>query len=217
MIEAALYNNCHLFITQSVLYVYGDQKGDWVDENSTIPTHQASIIQSAVDMEQLVRDVMIERDLPAILLRNGSFYCYDSAQTQAMFELTKAGAYPVMGDGEVYWNIINVDDAANVVLKAVENYSNGLGQIFNVCDDEPVLSRNLLNFVAEALGSEKPRHIPVSQAESSLGSHLVEILLASARCKNQLIKEKLGWTPHYSTYREGYLAEIEKWLQTGDM
>jgi nucleoside-diphosphate-sugar epimerase len=217
MIEVALYNNCHLFITQSVLYVYGDRKGDWVDENSSIPTHQASIIQSAVDMEQLVRDAMIERDLPAILLRNGSFYCYDSAQTRAMFESTKAGTYPVMGDGEVYWNIINVDDAANAVHKAVENYKNGLGHIFNVCDDEPVLYRDLLNFVAETLGSEKPRHIPVSQAESSLGSHLVEILLASVRCKNQLIKEKLGWAPRYSTYREGYSAEIDKWLRTEEM
>ena len=211
MIEAALRNKGDLFITHSVTFVYGDRNGDWVDENSPIPTQQASIIQSAVDMEQIVKEAIVKRDLPAILLRNGSFYGHDSGQTQVMFELTRLGSYPVMGDGEYYWNNVNVNDAANAMLKAVENYTNGLGQTFNVCDDEPVLYRDLLNFVAEALGAESPHHISVSQAESALGSHLAEVLLASVRCKNQLIKEKLDWTPQYPTYREGYPAEIEKW------
>lgn len=217
MIEAALRNKCDLFITQSVTFVYGDRNGDWVDEKSPIPTQQASIIQSAVDMEQIVREAIAKRDLPAILLRNGSFYCHDSEQTQAMFEMTRMGSYPVMGDGKFYWNNVNVDDAANAMLKAVENYTNGLGHTFNVCDDEPVLYRDLLNFVAETLGAEAPNHIPVSQAESALGSHLVEVLLSSVRCKNQLIKEKLDWTPQYPTYREGYPAEIEKWLHMIDL
>jgi nucleoside-diphosphate-sugar epimerase len=214
MIEAALRNKGDLFITHSVLFVYGDRNGDWVDEGSPIPTEQASIIQSAVDMEQIVREAVAKRDLPAILLRNGSFYCHDSGQTRAMFEMTRTGSYPVIGEGEFYWNNLDVDGAANAMLKAVENYKYGLGHTFNVCDDEPVLYRDLLNFVAETLGAGAPGHITVSQAESAMGAHLVEVLTASVRCKNQRIKEILDWTPQYPTYREGYPAEIEKWLRT---
>jgi len=214
MIEAALRNKGELFLTHSVLFVYGDRDGAWVDESSPIPTRQASIIQSAADMEGIVGEAVVKRDLPAILLRNGSFYAYDSGQTRAMFEMTRAGSYPVIGEGHFYWNNVAVDDAANAMLMAVENYKNGLGHTFNVCDDEPVLYRDLLNFVAETVGAEAPDYIPLSQAESAMGSHLVEVLSASVRCKNQRIKEKLGWTPQYPTYREGVPAEIEKWLRT---
>lgn len=213
MIEAALRNKCDLFVTHSVTFIYGDRNGDWVDESSPIPAKQASILQSAVDMEQIVQKATTERDLPAILLRYGSFYSIDSGQTKAMFENIQTGSYPMFGSGNMYWNIIHVDDAANAVLKAVENYKNGLNRFYNVCDNEPVLYRDLLNYVAETLRAKPPISIPVTQVESSLGSHLAEVLLASVRCKNHLIKERLGWMPQYPTYREGYRAEIEKWLR----
>jgi nucleoside-diphosphate-sugar epimerase len=213
-LEAALRNRCELYLTHSVLLAYGDRNGEWVDENTPLSTQQASILQSAADLEHIVRKAINERDLPAIILRYGSFYCYDSAQTQAMFEMTRQGIYSMIGDGSMYWNNIHVDDGANAVLKAVENYTHGVGQTFNVCDDEPVRLRKLLNYVAEMLGAKKPGSIPASQAEAALGAHIVEFLLASVRCKNRLIKERLNWSPKYPTYRQGYRAAIEKWLSS---
>jgi nucleoside-diphosphate-sugar epimerase len=196
MVEAALRNKCDLYVQQSVTFIYGDRNGDWVDENTPIAARQASVLQSAVDMEQIVQEAITEHDLPTVILRFGTFYSYDSAQTQTMFEMTRKGFFPLIGNGAVNWNIINVDDAATAVLKTIENYKNGLGQTFNACDDEP-----------------EPIRIPLFLAKLLLGSHIVDVLLASVRCKNQLIKERLNWTPEYPTYREGYRAEIEKWLQ----
>lgn len=213
MVEAALRNKCDLYVQQSVTFTYGDRNGDWVDEDTPLPARQASVLQSAVDMEQIVQKAIAEYDLPAVILRFGTFYSYDSAQTQTMFELTRKGFFPLIGNGAVNWNIINVDDAASAVLKTIENYKNGLGQTFNVCDDEPVTYRELLNYVTEMLGARKPIRIPLFLAKLLLGSHIVEVLLASFRCKNHLIKERLNWTPQHPTYREGYQAEIEKWVQ----
>jgi nucleoside-diphosphate-sugar epimerase len=198
-----------------VTFIYGDRQGEWVDEASPLPSRNARIIASAVDMEQLVRAAVADRSLPAIILRYGSFYCSDSAQTRALFELTRAGSYRMIGDGAIFQNNIHVDDAAQAVLKAVDHYQESLGQTFNVCDDEPVLSRDLLTFVAEALKAGKPARISLSEAEASMGPYLVELLQASVRCRNGLVKERLAWTPLYPTYREGYRAEIEKWLHTG--
>lgn len=128
-----------------------------------------------------------------------------------MFEMTGRGLFPRIGRREVYWNLIHVDDAARAVLAAVENYRDGLGQTFNVCDDEPVTVRDLLEFIAGALGARKPVRVPVFLAKWVMGSQVVEVLLRSVRCKNDLIKERLGWQPQYPTYRQGMADAIEKW------
>jgi 2-alkyl-3-oxoalkanoate reductase len=214
MVEAALHNNCDLYLQQSVAFIYGDQNGAWVDETSPLPVQQVNILQSAVDMEKIVQEAMVERGLPAVVLRFGAFYSYDSAQTQAMLAMTQKGFFPLIGDGEVYANFINVDDAANAVLSSIENCKNAIGQTFNVCDDEPVTYRELQSYLAEKLRARKPFRMPRFLARLMLGSHTVEFLSASVRCRNHLIKERLGWAPQYPTYREGYPAEIEKWLQT---
>jgi 2-alkyl-3-oxoalkanoate reductase len=142
------------------------------------------------------------------------FYGHDAAHTQGMFSGLRRGAYPVIGSGANYWNLIHVDDAAAAILNALANYTAGLPHgIFNVCDDEPVTYRELLNFLAQMLGARKPLKIPAFLGRWLLGSHTADYLLASMRCRNQRIKEILGWQPRYPTYREGYQAEIEKWLE----
>lgn len=108
--------------------------------------------------------------------------------------------------------MLNVDDAANAIVKTIEHYQNGIGHTLNVCDDEPVLYQDLINFIAERLEAAKPRHIPVWLAKLLLGSTSVNTLLASIRCKNQAFKEKIGWQPQYPTFRQGIAAEVERWL-----
>lgn len=211
LVEAAVRNKCALYLQQSVAFVYGDRNGEWVDESTPLPARQLSIIQSAADMEGIVQNAIAERKLPAVILRFGMFYSHDSSQTQAMFEMMQKGLFPVIGSGSVYWNPINVDDAARAVLRAVENSSNALGQTLNVCDDEPVAYQELVDHLAQALGARRPMHLPRFVANLSLGSHVVDSLMSSVRCKNQRIKQALSWQPQFPTYREGYRSEIEKW------
>jgi len=212
MVEAAVRNQCELFVQQSVTLIYGDRNGDWVDEGTPVSPRQASVVQSAVDMEKTVQNAIDKKSLPGIVLRFGSFYSYDSAQTQGMFEMTRKGFFPIIGDGAFYWNPIHVNDAANAILKTVENGQKSVGYTFNVCDDAPVLFKELLPFIAKTLCARKPMQVPLFLAKWMLGAHVVDVLTASTRCKNQLIKERLNWSPQYPTYREGYQAEIEKWI-----
>jgi nucleoside-diphosphate-sugar epimerase len=214
MVQAALRNNCDLFLTQSVSLIYGDHGDGWIDENTPIPAQQPAVLQSAVDLEHIVQAAVSEQGLPAIVLRFGRFYCYDSAQTRGMFERVQQGRFPVIENGAAYRSLIHVDDAANAVLKALENYENGLGQIFNVSDDEPVSLRDQIDFIAGLLGAGKPAHVSASMARRTMDPGSIEMLLTSIRCKNQLVKQTLNWAPKYRSYREGYRAEIEKWRQS---
>ena len=214
LVEAAIRNKCKLYVQQSVTLIYGEQNGDWVDEESSIPAKQPSILESAVDMEQIIQDAIQQHDLPAITLRFGSFYSHDSAQTQAMLQLVQKGFFPIAGDGQVYWNLIHVDDAASAVATAVDNYQAGLGETFNICDDEPVYYSELMRFIAETLGARKPVRFPRFLNNLMLGSHVAGAIFASARCKNVKVKETLEWKPRFESYREGYRSVIGKWLES---
>jgi nucleoside-diphosphate-sugar epimerase len=213
LVGAALHNNCRLYLQQSITRIYGDHDAEWVDESTPLPEKQLDVIQSAADMEQIVRDAATQKGLPATILRLGIFYSYDSAHTQAMFQLIPRRFYPIVGAGHGYWSLLNADDAATGVCQAVKQPEACIGQTFNVCDDQPVQYGDLMAFIAATLGAPQPRHIPVWLARWLLGKLTVEPLLASSRCKNEHFKNQTGWRPEYPTYREGMPAEIEKWSQ----
>jgi len=98
---------------------------------------------------------------------------------------------------------------------AVENRDGNTGEVFNACDDEPVTFGDLANYISKTVGARRPSHIPPFLARAALGPHTVDVLLASVCCKNHKIKERFDWKPQYPTYREGYKAEIERWLKEG--
>lgn len=211
LVAAALYQRPKYFLQQSVSFIYGDRNGDWVDETTPLPQKQVDILQSAVDMEQTVHRAESE-GLPATILRFGRFYSHDSAHTQAMFRMVRKRLSPVIGSGDFYWNLIDVDDAATAVTKVVDNFDACLNRTFNIGDDEPVLFETYLNFVADTLGAGSPFHIPVWLARLALGASLVDALMASVRYNSEGLKELTGWEPQNPTYRQGIAAEVKKWL-----
>jgi len=210
LVGAALRNNHEFYVQQSITLLYGDRGGDWVDESAPLPEKQVDILRSALDMEDIVRQAEDE-GLPGTILRFGTFYSHDAAHTQAMFQAVKKGFFPVIGDGNMYWNLINVHDAASAVAVAVEKRATCLKQTFNICDDEPVLSNAYLDHIAARLEARSPFHIPPWLAKLMLGASLVDALLASVRCRNARFKDMTGWEPEYPTYREGIAAEVDKW------
>ena len=211
LVQAALRNHARLYVQQSVTFIYGDHGADWVDENTPVPAQPGGILQSAVDMEQIVRRAAQEQGLPAAILRLGMFYCYDSAQTRSILDSARRGAFPVIGNGEAYWSQIQVDDAARAVVSAVDNSAQAAGATYNVCDNEPAPYHEVATFLAQALGARPPKRMPAVLARLLVGSLTVGTLTTSLRVRNRLIDEQLGWRPQYPTYREGYRAEIQKW------
>ena len=64
-----------------------------------------SLLESAVDMERLVRAASREGGLQAVILRLGMFYCHDSAQTRSLVNAARRGLMPIIGSGEAYWSL----------------------------------------------------------------------------------------------------------------
>jgi nucleoside-diphosphate-sugar epimerase len=208
LLEAAEKNNFKLYVQQSLTALYGNQNGGWVDKKSKVSLKLPQSVKSSVEMEKLVTSASV----PSIILRFGTFYSFDSSLTVSTFDMVKKGMFNIIGDGNVYWNLINVDDAADAVVKTVNNGENNKGKTFNICDDEPVLYKDVISFIAEKLDAERPGTIPIAKAEQMLGSGILEYLLTSYRCSNKKAKEELDWQPVYPDYKTGYTHEIDKWF-----
>jgi nucleoside-diphosphate-sugar epimerase len=213
LVDAAARGGARLYIQQSVLFVYGDRRGELMDEASPIADRLAPILESARDMEEIVHGAS-RNGLATVILRFGSFYSHDSAHTRILFEMTRRNRSVLIGRGTNYTNPIHVDDAAEAVALALEKRETLAGDVVNVCDDEPATARAVSEFIAEELKARGPRNLPLFVARLVLGPHLVGAVTASVRCSNRKAKERLGFRPTYPTYREGYRAELQKWRQS---
>lgn len=211
MLAAARGAQAELFLCQSLLGIYLDRAGTWLDETVPAPRQPGGVLQSAVDMEMMVEEANEQDDLPTAILRFGMFYSADSAQTVAMLAGLSRRRFPLIGDGQVFWNLIHVDDAAAAIVAAVERRQQVVGRVIHISDEEPVQMATLLEFLAAKLGAGPPLSLPLFLARLMLGGHVLDYLLASFRNRNQLAKELLGWQPRYPSYREGYPATIERW------
>ena len=80
----------------------------------------------------------------------------DPVHTKNTLDMIKRGNYNIIGDGNVYWNLVNLDDAADAVVKAVNTSEINIGRTFNICDDKPTLYKDIVAFIAEKLNADTP-------------------------------------------------------------
>lgn len=208
LVAAALESGCRLYVQQSVTFLYGDRKGEWVDETAPVEPIPG-ILKSAFDMERIVRDAQRSRALPAAILRCGMFYAHDSAQTRLVLDMTEKGQAPVVGEGKAWWNLVHLDDAAAAFAAAVDKPGAAAGRTLNICDGAPVRYGDLQAGLSEMLGAKRPRKMPRLLARMFLGGHAIDFMEASVRCANQAAREVLGWSPVYPTWREGFRQVLE--------
>lgn len=190
-----------VFYCQSSLsFVYGDHGGAWVDETSPIQPNRFT--KSARVAEELFLTAS-HPSLRGISFRFSLFYHQDSWHTGTMIHEVSKRRFPILGEGDYYWNFVHVEDAASALLTVVENQDKISGrQVMNVVDDTPVLCRDFLDFLAGLLRVHPPTRIPLFVARLALGTDLVSSVTASVRCRNHLLRST-GWRPMYSSYREG--------------
>jgi nucleoside-diphosphate-sugar epimerase len=75
--------------------------------------------------------------------------------------------------------------------------------VWHIVDNELVEVRTFLKEFAARLGAPAPRRVPVWLARWLAGEQAVEYFTRSTRTTNARFRRDFGWTPRYSTYREG--------------
>lgn len=178
--------------------VYGQTDGSDVDEDSTTepPTATAKVLREA---EELLLRAAAERRVPAVLFRVAGIYGPDRGHWLKSF---LAGSARMDGDGSRFLNMIHRDDLVDSVLAALERGKPGC--IYNVADDEPVRQRDLFAWLADRLDRPLPPPAETSASAGGKGRG------GSRRILNRRLREELGVTLRFPTFREGFESELAR-------
>lgn len=172
--------------------VYGDWGGQWVDEESPLRGSSPRSIQR-IEAER----AWLASGLPVQVFRLGGIY----GPGRSPLESVKNGtAHRIHKPGQVFGRI-HVEDVAGVIAASITRPESNI--IYNVCDDEPAPPQDVVAYAAALLGVEPPPEIAWDMAKNALSPMARSFYDDNKRVSNRRMKERLGYTLLYPTYREG--------------
>lgn len=173
--------------------VYGDRRGGWVDEDGALePVNERSRWRVAAERAWLATG------LPVMVFRLAGIY---GPGRSAFDRLREGRAQRVVKEGQLF-SRIHVDDIATVLRAAM---AHGVaGRTYNLADDEPAPPEDVIAYGAELLGVPVPPAVPFEEA--ALSAMARSFYAESKRVSNRRIREELGVTLAFPTYREGLAA-----------
>ena len=177
--------------------VYGDRRGDWVDETSDCtPATERGKWRLAVEREWLA--YWHETGLPVHIFRLAGIY----GPGRGPFAKLRAGtARRIVKPGQVF-SRIHVEDIATVLEASIARPHPGV--VYNVCDDEAAPPEDVIAHAASLLGLPVPPEEPFETAEMTPMAR--SFYAESKRVSNARIKSELEVELAYPTYREGLAA-----------
>lgn len=178
----------------STIGVYGDHGGAWIDE--TTPAYPTNIRSRwRLDAEKSWLDLARRTGVRAEVFRLPGIYGPGRGPLEAV---RKGTARAIVKPGQVF-NRIHVDDIANVLAAAIARPTEH--SIYNVSDDEPAPSQDVIAYAAAQLGLPAPPSIPFDSAD--LTPMARSFYSECKRISNARIKSALGVTLLFPTYRDG--------------
>ncbi len=174
----------------STTSVYGVDDGRVVDED--FPCAPSSLRgQRRLAAEQAWQAL----PLPAHIFRLSGIY----GPGRSVFDTIRAGrAQRIQKPGHMF-NRIHVADVAQTLLASFLRPAPG--RVYNLADDLPAPSADLVTYGCSLMGVEPPPEIPFDEAE--LSPMAQEFWADNKRIDNGRIKRELGVSLLYPTYREG--------------
>jgi dTDP-4-dehydrorhamnose reductase len=179
--------------------VYGDRAGGWVDE--TMPTEPSGERgRRRVVAEAAWRALGERSGIPVQIFRLAGIY----GPGRSVLDALRAGtARRIVKPGQVF-SRIHVADLATVLEASIARPHTGA--IYNVCDDAPSPADEVIAYAAALLGVAPP---PLEDFASAALSPMARSFYDdSKRVSNRRIKEELGVSLRYPSYREGLKALI---------
>jgi nucleoside-diphosphate-sugar epimerase len=196
---AKLLGRVHWLGYLSTTGVYGDQDGGWVDEDTPPRPGQPRSIER-LSTERAWQALGLQGGAAVDIFRLPGIY----GPGRSAIDQVKAGmARRVDKPGQVF-SRIHVEDIAGTVLMAITQPH--AGTIYNVADDLPASTVDVVAFACELLGKPAPPVIPWQQAASEMSAMARSFYAENRRVRNDRIKNELGVVLRYPTYREGLRA-----------
>ncbi|MGZ0173846.1 MAG: SDR family oxidoreductase [Planctomycetales bacterium] len=171
---------CGRFIHISSTSVYGQQEGEWVDEESPCESKtESGEICLAAERLVLGRFADEATSEQGTVLRLSGIYGPDRLLSR--IDALK-NAQPLPGPQDGWLNLIHVDDAAVTVTSCADSESPE--DVYLVSDDRPVLRGDYYRLLAKLVDAPEPVFDPTAVARHSRG--------INKRCRNRRLRDELG-------------------------
>jgi len=174
--------------------VYGQQDGEWVDEDSPAEP-QGFSGQYIREGERLLEDSTFEN----ITVRLGGIY---GPERTRLIESVRDGDAVISDGAPRYLNLNHRDDCAAALEHVL--FLDNPAPVYLATDGTPEDRAVILRWIANELGVPEPPVVPESEAP--------RMRTGNKRCRNDRLRET-GFQLQYSSYREGYGPLISEMKQ----
>lgn len=173
---------------------YGDRKGAWVDE-TTLPSPTTKRGSRRYRAEEQWLSLYEHHDLPVHIFRLAGIY----GPGRSALDSVRAGiARRIEKPGHAF-SRIHVDDIVRVLKASM--YAPNPGNIYNVCDNAPAPSHEIIDYACTLLGITPP---PLqSFYDVDLAPMAASFYAENKRIHNDKIKDSLGVTLKFPDYKTG--------------
>jgi len=182
----------------STVGVYGDHQGALIEEGAELRPRDAHY-RARVAVEQQWLELGRAAGKSVHVLRLAGIYGPGRNQ---LVKIREGVAHRLIRPGQVF-NRIHVDDIA-AAIDAAFHRAQVEQRIWNVTDSEPCAPQLPVEYAAELLGVAPPPAIPFEEAE--LTPMARSFWSGNKRVSNRRMREELGVTLAYPSYREGLAA-----------
>ncbi len=202
-LDKAKLQNLKWFGYLSSTSVYGDHSGSWVNEETiTNPTTDRGKVRKFVENSFL--DLHKTINFPTHIFRLPGIYGPGRSVVNKLFN----GNKKVITKPKQFFSRIFVEDIASAILLSMQKPTPG--EIYNITDNLPCSSQEVIEFAANLMGVDDLRYINFNSAE--INEMTKDFYKDNKKVSNQKIKKILGWTPKFENYKLG----LEKILKTID-
>jgi len=184
------------FVLISTTGVYGDCKGDWIDETTPLnPT--ADRAYRRADAERQVQQYCQHHAIPLLILRVAGIY----GPGKLPLARIKSGQPVVNQQDSPFTNRVHAHDLVDVCEKALLN--SGITGFYNVTDGHPGTMYEYFTGVATAMNLPAPPAISLEEAQQQLSEGMLSYMAESRRINNKKLLHDFELKLQYPTLKDG--------------
>ena len=177
------------FVYLSTTGVYGDTRGERVDESSaTVPGSERA--RRRLDAESAARDWCAARGVRFACLRVPGIY----GPHRLPLDRLRRGEPALRPEDAGPGNRIHVDDLVSACVAALDRPVDG---VINVGDGDHASTTVYLQRVAALAGLPAPRLVTREEATTQIGPGMLEFLVESRRVDTRRMRDELGVVPRH--------------------
>ena len=177
----------------SATSVYGNHKGEWVNEESlTKPTSLNGIAR--LEAEKSWLSLGVEKNLPIQIFRLSGIY---SNKSNILVRLKSGNVY-LINKQDHFFSRIHIEDISSILFKSLSSFKTG--EIYNISDDKPSSSEEVTLYGIKLLNMNIPKKIETKDIESEM---LKNFYKDSKKVSNKKMKNFFNYKLKFPTYEEG--------------